>query len=275
MRTANTAIGKFLLLFTIFAIFQINAEEDASSCPCEETVYFPRPQAISIGPEIYHIRRVREGGSKQSGCMYGVRLSYNMIKRYKVYWGAEFLWAKGDLCGKTGGGIKLKSKFTDENLEGRIGYTFQCKNAYQPFLTPFVGYGYFLETNNYVKPSPMLIHFQNRYKYFVGGFLSGFSPAPEWIVGFNFKAMPMWQAKCKVTNDPVYQTSKMLIKDEINYRYEMPIIYLLCFCRQQFDLRLVPFYETRHYGRRENFPFDFLDTKLRIWGADFQISYRF
>lgn len=259
-----------ILLFQSVALFA-----DDEPCECEEDICFPRPQAFSVGPEIYHIHRVREGGSTQSGWMYGVRLSYNMIKRYKLYWGAELLWAKGQLTGRSGAGAKLKSNFTDENLEGRLGYTFQCKSCLQPYFTPFVGYGVFRETNNYIDPSPMQIHFQNRYKYFVVGFLSGISPWPEWIIGINFKAMPMWEAKCRVSNDTQYQTQSMLIKDEINYRVELPIIYLLCFCGQQFDLRFVPFYESRHYGKRENFPFDFLDTKLRIFGADFQISYRF
>lgn len=38
---------------------------------------------------------------------------------------------------------------------------------------------------------------------------------------------------------------------------------------------LVPFYEYRFYGHRANFPFDFLETKLKLYGATLKLHYLF
>ena len=50
-----------------------------------------------IGPEIYYVSRLKEGGSRQGGTLYGVRLGYDHVQRYKFYWGIDALWAKGTL----------------------------------------------------------------------------------------------------------------------------------------------------------------------------------
>lgn len=242
---------------------------------CECSYYFPLPQRISIGPEIYHVRRTREGGTKQSGTLYGVRATYDRIKRYKIYWGGDFLWAKGTLKGKSGIGDRLKSTFTDEQIEGRLGYTFQQKSCYQPSLTPFIGYGYFRETNKYHHPSPMRLKFQNRFQYFTFGFFSSLAINPCLNVGFNFRAKAMIHARCRVSNDPEIDNFTMQIGERMIYRYELPILYRNFCIGENFELGVVPFYETRHYAGKDNFPFNFLDTKLRLYGVNLQFAFRF
>ena len=81
-------------------------------------------------------------------------------------------------------------------------------------------------------------------------------------------------AKCKVSNDPEFEDSTLQIKDKVNYRIEFPFNYFFCKTRNHFEIDLVPFIEFRHYGGRENFPFDFQDTKLRICGVTLLLAYR-
>lgn len=85
----------------------------------------------------------------------------------------------------------------------------------------------------------------------------------------------MYNAKCAVTGDPDVDDFNLLIEDDWNYRIELPMIYRFCPCFGGFEAQVTPFYEFRHYGGRENFPFDFIDTKLMIWGFNLLLSYRF
>src|SRR5204862_454619 len=99
----------------------------------------------------------REGGASQSGCLYGVRGSFERIGRYKWYLGIEGLYGRGAINGHSGSGVKLKSTLTDRFIEGRFGYTFQAKCRLIPSFTPFIGYGYADETNHYKSPSPLIV----------------------------------------------------------------------------------------------------------------------
>lgn len=247
-----------------------------SSLACDEEAadFLPLYKA-SLGPEFYHVKRTREGGASQSGGMIGVRGSFERIGRYKWYLGVEGLYGTGTIKGHAGSGAKIKSKLSDYQIEGRLGYTFQAKCGFRPALTPFVGYGYWEETNHYKFPSPLLVKFSNQAPYVSFGFLSTITICPQFTAGFNFKARALIDSECRVKNDPVFGHLKMYIHDEMQYRFELPLYYdYYCNCRV-FELGLVPFYEYRHYGGRENYPFDFLDTKLRIYGINIQFTYRF
>lgn len=229
----------------------------------------------SIGPEIYHIKRTREGGASQSGTAVGVRGSFERIGRYKWYAGVEGLYGCGTIKGHSANGNRLKSRLTDRMIEGRVGYTFQSKCGWLPSFTPFVGYGYSEELNHYKSPSPLLVNFKNRASYFSFGFLSSVMITQSLTVGFNLKARSLVDPECLVKNDPVFDQLKMHINDEVQYRFELPFYYDFYSCDQVFELGLVPFYEFRHYGGRENYPFDFLDTKLKVYGLNLQFTYRF
>lgn len=144
----------FLLLLLFFHDTNLKAEDwiydeqsASSSCNCgQNQSYFPNlfPDKIYIGPEIYHVHRSRKGGTKQHGFVYGVRAGYDHIKRSRLYWGGDILWAQGILRGKAAPS-DLKSTFRDENYEGRFGYTLQTKTGHHYSFTPYIGYGYFRE----------------------------------------------------------------------------------------------------------------------------------
>src|SRR6187431_474501 len=71
----------------------------------------------SIGPEGYWVERSKAGGTKQSGAMWGVRATYERLKRYGWYLGADILWATGTLNGRSGAeNSKIRSNLTDTNF---------------------------------------------------------------------------------------------------------------------------------------------------------------
>lgn len=252
--------------------------ENYSVCECMascQTLPLPQHQCY-IGPEIYDVNRdkaAKYDRTKQDGFLYGGRAGYDRIKRCRFYWGVDALYASGDLCGHRGKKIKLC--FTDENIEGRVGYTFQKKNGWMPTLVPFVGYGYFRETNKFKKPSPLLIKQRISFDYFALGFLSQIYPHPLWVMGLNFKARFLFNSKCKITKDPKYEDTTQNIQHKVQYRVELPITYRLnCWC-DKLAVALVPFYEYRHIGEEVNFPFNFKDVKLNLYGFDVRLMYMF
>jgi hypothetical protein len=227
-----------------------------------------------VGPEIYYIQRSKEGGAKQSGTIYGFRLGYDYIRRYKFYGGVDFLWARGTLEGKTQGD-RIKSTFTDANIEARVGYTFQSKCWRCASFTPFVGFGYFWEDNFFKHPSPLPIHFKNRFSYVPFGFLSQIFITPNWSIGANFKVRYLIKSEVHASNDPEHEDITQNYDERLQYRAELPITYFVCWKRHSLAVSLVPFYEYRPYGHRPNFPFDFLETKLKLYGATLKFLYLF
>lgn len=227
-----------------------------------------------IGPEIYYTQRVKEGGSKQTGTLYGVRIGYDRIQRYKLYWGIDALWARGILEGQTKEN-HLKSTLTDMNVEARIGYTFQSKNWRCASLTLYSGGGYFWENNFYQHPSPLTVHFKNRFSYIPIGFLSQIFVTPNWSIGANFKVRYLIESEHKVTNDPEHDHLTQHYEDRLQYRVDLPVTYFICWKKHSLAVSLVPFYEYRSYGYRANFPFDFLETKFNFYGATLKFLYLF
>lgn len=249
-----------------------NTCQDACANECEEPCDKRLGHDVYIGPELYYVNRTREGGTKQTGGVYGVRLGYERVKRYKIYWAVTGLYARGIIEGKSGVGTKIKSRFIDASIEGRLGYTLEQKCGWQCSFTPYVGYGYAIEENNFIHPSPLRLHFRTRFSYIPVGFLSRISPYPQFDVGLNFEAKFMFNASNKVTHDPEFGSNSMLIKERVHYRVELPLTYRYMTC---IWFRIIPFYEYRTYGHQPNFPFDFLETKLQIYGGTLEILYAF
>lgn len=256
--------------FILFLLSLSNAYADEECC-----YHFLPIYKASIGPEIYHVKRVREGGTSQHGCLYGVHGSFERLGRFKWYIGFEGLYGKGTINGHSGMGLKLKSALTDRFIEGRFGYTFQAKCHYTPSFTPFIGYGYSDETNQYKSPSPLIVKFIHESSYVSFGFLSEITLGDKFSAGFNLKMRSLVDPICKVKKDQVFGSLKMHIHEKMQYRFELPLKLAIFHECHVFEVGIISFYEIRHYGGRENYPFDFLDTKLRLFGASFQLSYRF
>lgn len=276
---ANRQLEKILALLCCL-VFSLTASQsppldaditDANIEKKEESTYCFSPlHHFSVGPEVYWLKRSRDGGTKQSGWMGGAHFNYQRLGRYKWYWGIDAGYAKGTLKGRTGNDEKLKSAFTDQHIEGRFGYSLQGKCNFIPSFTPFIGFGYFQDTNKFHAPSPMLLKFITTYRYFAFGFLASITPTDFLSLGLNFEGRAMIHARSKVTHDPDFDDASMIVGEKCNYRIEAPITWR---CAERFTLALSPFYEYRQYGNRENHPFDFFDTKFRLYGATLFFSY--
>lgn len=264
LRRKDTVIFKALLAFVVFAFPAKQQAQDVCSDCCEPAIH---PHQFYIGPEAYYLLRSKEGGTKQQGYAVGLRASYDRIKRYGYYWGIEGFYAAGRLTGKSGRGVHLKSLMRDASVEGRIGYTFQQKCGHQFSFTPYIGYGYFWETNKFTHPSNLRIKARNTFDYIALGFLSNMKVCPQLSAGINFKTRFMFDAKCRITSDPEFDDMDQNIGNKNQYRVELPLTYQFCES-ELFDVALVPFYEFRHYGEHINFPFDFLETKFNIVGVN-------
>lgn len=232
------------------------------------------PHKFYVAPEFSHVRRTREGGTKQEGTLYGIRAGYDRIKRYSLYWGLEGHWTQGTLNGHSGFGDGLRSTFTDSHVEGRLGFTLQTERWCRPSFTPYTGIGYFWEKNRYRSPSPAHLEFLTRAPYWILGFLSNMEVLPSLDIGFNAKACFMFNAKFDISRDREFGNHTLCIEDKVNYRLELPLTYRYCPSASSIEFAFVPFYEWRHYGRRISFPVAFLDTKLKVYGVDLQIIYR-
>lgn len=218
---------------------------------------------FSFGPEVYYIQRKREGGTKQSGVLYGAKICYEFIKRNSFYWGIDATYAGGRISGHSATDCRVKSVFCDSNVEGRAGYTWQQKCGYRFLFTPYLGGGASLENNHFVHPSPIHVHFRLYYAYVCAGFLSQMSVSPCYDVGINVKLKYVIEAKNRISHDPCFDSSTSLVGNELLYRIEFPFTW---HARPNGYISCLPFYEFRHFGKQAGFPFDFVDTKENLYG---------
>ncbi len=236
--------------------------------------YENQEDQIFVGPEIYHVERTKKAGAKQDGYLYGVRLGYERIKKDKIYVGVDFLYAEGSMKGKLGE-EKIKSILTDINIEERIGYTLASNCGWKPSFTPYIGVGKFWEKNEYKHPSPFRFHFYNSFLYIPIGFLSHLDFTDNFRMGINFKARYILDSHHTITHDSEFGKIHQKYEEKVQYRVELPMTYFTCFSQKKVSVSLVPFYEYRHYGYRINFPFDFIETKFNLYGANLKLLYLF
>lgn len=230
-------------------------------------------QYLTIGPEFYHMWRLREGGTRQSGTVTGGRISYDRIKGCSWYLGADAFLGTGTLAGHNSRGRAIASKVEDRSIEARGGYTL--KSQCDHFITPFVGYGHFCERNTFHAPSPIPFTFIETYNYIATGFLTGVNFTPLLSMGINIKAEFMVNGRSKVKNDPLLNKVSLKFKDEINAKVEVPLIYRFCLLKRHFGAILTPFYAFRHFGGKLGFPFDYADTKFHLLGVRASLGYSF
>lgn len=233
------------------------------------------PYRMDVGPEIYYITRVRDGGTHQSGHIDAISLRFERIKRCGWYLGADYLYGKGELDGKTGMGFPLFSELTDQIFEFRLGYTLACKEHSRAFITPFVGGGHFQEVNQFSPASPIPCTFTDSFSYATIGFLSGMNFTPWLSMGINFKLRFMREGKSKVSDDPFFENVILNMEDEIQIRLDVPLVSRPCKTLFGLGFLLSPFFEYRHFGGREGFPFNFRDTKFYLFGAKIALTYQF
>ncbi len=229
---------------------------------------------VSLGPQLVHVKRTKDGGTTQRGNLIGGYFTFNRIKRCRLYCGAELSYAKGNLKGSIDKETHLHSKFTDVWIEGRLGYTFQQKEGKRFSFTPFLGAGYACEKNNFNRSSPLRIHFKTHYYYYSAGFLTSIRLSKKIDIGILFRARIPYNPKCKVSHDPENESLSQKVSERVQYRMELPLTYRFD-CYEKLEITANPFYEYRPYGGHVNFPFDFFKTTLNFWGASLNVVYQF
>lgn len=230
---------------------------------------------LTVGPELYYLRRMREGGTSQEGEIDGIRIRFDRIKGHSWYVGADYLYAEGEVKGQAANGACVNSDLIDKDFEVRVGYTLQQPTITHPFITPFAGWGCFEEENIFYPPSPRLCTFTDTYNYIVVGFLSGVNFTPLISMGVCFKVKFMQNGESKVTDDPQFEDVTLMMKEEIQARLDVPLTLKPCNSWLGMGFLLSPFYEYRHFGGREGYPFNFKDTQFQIFGARFALTYDF
>jgi hypothetical protein len=225
------------------------------------------PHALFIGPEYSHISRTREGGSKQTGNLVGGHIRYDRISPHSIYLGADAYYDTGKAKGKTASGKQIRSTIDEYEIQARLGYNLYIDRINQLLIIPYATYSYFYGRNKFYGPSP------NQYKLHDHLHLGG---AGLWVsfclfdccrLGVDFNAKYIVDGKNKVTDDPEYDNIKLEIESQWQYELAIPIEFKVPVCDCCLECRFVPFYRFRHLGGKPNYPFDYKETKYRLYGA--------
>ena len=224
---------------------------------------------VWIAPEAYHTRRERQGGADQEGWLGGIRACLERDEVNALYWGLEGGWAEGRLKGIDSQGQDLNINMTDLGIEARLGITLAARLRLNMSITPFVGIGYYQGVMRFVPPSRLTIRLCDYYKFATVGIMTKVWCDERLSVGLNIKVRQMYNGKERSSRDPDYPDETVLMKDELSWCFEMPISSQYCYEGWPINLGVTPFYEERHYGGREGYPMDFVDTKYFIYGVRF------
>lgn len=220
----------------------------------------------ALGVETCYLKREKLEGARQHGTPVGFQGYFNRFTQSGWYWGLEGEALFATLNGHGSYDTPLRSRFNSFLGEARAGYTFQ--DSCFPFAaaTPYLGFGYLEENNNFKKPTPLSIHFKTRTPFFSFGILTRLNLGPRFEGGLNFKGRLPIDPKCYVSHDPYNAPSSQLIGERAFYRLELPFSYLLNECATRL-VTLMPYWELRNYGSRLSYPFDFLKTRLEFSGV--------
>lgn len=241
--------------------------------PCLEALRIHGPHSFFLGPEFYYLVRTRANGSRQEGEMGGINFKYERFKRRAFYWALEYDGGWGELDGHDPSGNSLQSNLNQQQLEVRGGYNFQWKAGKQPYILPFVGYGYFYQKNEIFPPHN--VNLVDDFPYASIGIQLGFNPTCNLSIGLFAKADWMLEGNTRIENSPEFGTVKMNMEAEWQYDFELPITYRTNQCRRTFYCECTPFVKLRHFGGLPSVPFDFNETRYHAYGVKLLVAYDF
>lgn len=228
-------------------------------------------QNISIAPQIYQIKRVREGGTKQKGPLYGARALLEHQLPYTPYWAIEGSWAEGTLRGVSAAGLPLKSHMMESIAEARLGWTFGSRLTF----TPFLGLGYYEGENRFIAPSAIHVQFTDTFFYSTAGFQTRYWMNMQCSLGANVRVQQMHRGKNRTSNDPGSPSRSIHMQNKIHWIFELPLETYSCLYGRVVEMGVTPFYQMRHFGGREGIDYDFLDTKYYVLGVRLTIGTQF
>jgi hypothetical protein len=228
---------------------------------------------FSYGSIIYHNERHRAGGSWQDSNLRGVRFSYQRHQKWSLYWGVEGYYAKGKAEGKTATGGRLNSTLIDSEVEGRFGYTLHLHCRACISVTPYVGFGVYDGYNNFHPLNRTAITFHNHFSFSSAGGLLELYISPCLKVGCSYTSRWMFNGTNTIQDDPTRDNIELMMNNARHEYYQFPITFRRQCSKSAYVL--TPFYQKRHYGGRENFPFNYIDTKFDIYGLFLGVTHYF
>lgn len=226
-----------------------------------------------LGPEAYYLKRRLETGTRQEGSLYGFRAIYERVLPMSFYWAVDGLFAKGHLTGHSSRRFPIHSDMTDRQIEGRLGFTLWLRCFPRFFLTPLIGFGYFLETNDFEPPTTFVVMFKTHFAYVPIGFLTRFYLTSQLSVGVDYKVKFTMDGRTEVC-DPNRGDSHLNFTFRNHRSLEIPIRYRFCGRARNLEVQLALFWRERRYGRRCGEQ-DFFETRITISGARLLLGYDF
>ena len=258
-------------LFTLLLVFTaLSVSTDAW-----DLLEITGPHELTLGPQVYSLKRERQGGTFQKGFLYGGYLNYQRLRWNGFYAEGNVSYASGDLKGKTASGASLKSTLNEFLSEGTLGWTFGLTLGKPISITPYAGYGTFRSTNEFRHPSPLLCRFEDTFQFPIIGIYGLVYWTPCLSFGVNFKARWMEGAKEKVSGDEEMGTLEMMIGDNWLYELQLPITYQFNWNGYCLNANLIPFWDRRDFGGREGYPMDFIQTRYTIYGLRLLLGLNF
>lgn len=236
---------------------------------------FSGPYQVYTGPEVYHVTRIRGKGVEQRGLLVGEHSGFEHIVPHTVYLGLDGYYATGTLRGHNSINLDMDSTLREAEVEGRAGFTVHTR--YCPFLllAPYLGYGHFYSKNHILPPYPLPVTLHDDFSYLSAGFKTRIILSQGFTIGIDFKIKVPFQTNSKVTGYPDQPDTILHMGEEEQYEAELPIQFDFCWGGWPLGLELVPFYRYRHFGGREDFPFNFVETRFHILGVRATLSANF
>ena len=237
---------------------------------------------VTIGPETYHIRRDVEGGSYQKGWLGGWHFNYERIKKASFYLGAEAHYVYGRLNGFTSSGKANRSKNRDQEIEARFGYTWartivtEDGNEVKIYVIPFIGGGYFHNTNRFISPSPLLVTFRDVYNFVSAGAITKVHFCENFMASLVLKGQLMANGERTFIIPSLSGRPTAGLGDRGHMIVEVPLDYIIKPGGvPKMVLNVTPFYRKREYTGQEAFPYNCPCTEFHIWGCSFSATAQF
>lgn len=256
----------FIFFFALSAVQSLSAFDFLESTG---------PHEFSIGPDVYHLKREREGGTHQDGWLGGVRFDYERLKDNGIYVAADVRFAAGSLNGESSRGATLESTVKEFEVEGDLGWTLGFCLGKPMMVTPYIGYGYFWSSNDFHSPSPFTAQFRDTYGYAAVGLVAAVEIYPCLTLGANFKARWMSDAKQKISGGPTGGDVVFKIGERWLYGIDLPISYHFEACGRCWLASVVPYWQQRDYGGTESVAGDFIETHYVLYGARLMLGISF
>ncbi len=230
------------------------------------------PFQVAIGPEIYYLHRSVEGGSVQNGTMVGPSFKFERFRRCALFWSAQYTAAWGKLIGNNGSGSSLRSTMCEQQAEGRLGYNYQWKTGYKPYILPFIGYGYLRQANEFQEPAVTLVDY---FPYSSFGLQLGMNLSCYTSIGLLVKGDWMLEGNSFIEISGNPDRIERNMEEKWQYTVELPLTHRKSLGRRCFYWVFTPFVRLRHLGGLPGFPANFPDTRYSNYGARFMLAYDF